>query len=48
MISTTPSTNLPRESWGRLITTLLLWAVWHLPLFWIPGTGSGYGLVDFT
>jgi membrane protease YdiL (CAAX protease family) len=26
----------------------MIWAVWHLPLFWIPGTGSGSGLVDFT
>lgn len=26
----------------------MIWAVWHVPLFWIPGTGSGYGLVDFT
>ena len=26
----------------------IVWALWHLPIFWIPGTGSGYGLVDFT
>jgi len=26
----------------------MIWAVWHLPLFWIPGMGSGYGLADFT
>jgi len=36
---------------GALFSSLLvgmIWAAWHLPLFWIPGTGSGYGLVDFT
>jgi membrane protease YdiL (CAAX protease family) len=36
---------------SALLSSLLvgmIWAVWHLPLFWIPGTGSGSGLVDFT
>jgi hypothetical protein len=26
----------------------MIWSVWHVPRFWIPGTGSGSGLVDFT
>lgn len=25
----------------------VIWAFWHLPLFWIPGSGSGSGLSDF-
>lgn len=25
----------------------IIWACWHLPLFWVPGSGSGSGLVGF-
>lgn len=25
----------------------MIWACWHLPLFWVPGSGSGYGLDGF-
>ncbi len=35
---------------GALFSSLLIgaiWACWHLPLFWVPGSGSGSGLVGF-
>lgn len=43
---------LPRllENHGALFSTLLIgviWACWHLPLFAVPGTGSGSGLAGF-
>lgn len=43
---------LPRllENHGALFASLLIgviWACWHLPLFAVPGTGSGSGLVGF-
>lgn len=43
---------LPRLLRGHsaLFSSLLIgiiWACWHLPLFWVPGSGSGTGLVGF-
>lgn len=43
---------LPRllKNHSALFSTLLIgviWALWHLPLFAVPGTGSGSGLVGF-
>ncbi len=35
---------------SALFSSLLIgaiWAFWHVPLFWVPGSGSGSGLVGF-
>ena len=39
---------LRRQSifWSGLIIGMI-WALWHLPLFWVPSSGSGSGWSDF-